>query len=119
MDSMNRRSFITSSASAAGVIAGVAASGTAAAEAPRNRSHAGASAGPGRVPPRFTTTNSVVMLVDHQIGTLSWVKSLPTDTVVTTCRVLTRMATDYAMPLMLTTTLEQQVGTTIKRRASR
>jgi nicotinamidase-related amidase len=61
----------------------------------------------------FTVDNSVVMLVDHQTGTVGWVKSLPQETVVTGCRVLTRMALAYDMPLILTTTVEQQVGPTI------
>ena len=61
----------------------------------------------------FTTTDSIVMLVDHQTGTLGWVKSLPQDTVTTACRVLTRMTVAYDMPLVLTTTMEQQVGETI------
>ena len=62
---------------------------------------------------RFTTKSSFVVLVDHQTGTLSWVKSLPTSTVVASCRVLARMALDYEMPLLLTTTMEEQVGPTI------
>ena len=61
----------------------------------------------------FTVGNSVVMLVDHQTGTVGWVKSLPQQTVVTGCRVLVRMALAYDMPLILTTTVEQQVGPTI------
>ncbi len=65
------------------------------------------------VPDRFTTANSLVMLVDHQTGTLGWVKSLPQATVVTACRVLARMAVAYDMPLVLTTTMEQVVGETI------
>ena len=62
---------------------------------------------------RFTTTDSLIMLVDHQTGTLGWVKSLPQATVVTACRVLTRLALAYDMPLVLTTTMEAQVGPTI------
>ena len=61
----------------------------------------------------FTAANSVVMLVDHQTGTVGWVKSLPQQTVVTGCRVLARMALAYDMPLIITTTVEQQVGPTI------
>ncbi len=60
-----------------------------------------------------TTEDSVVMLVDHQIGTLGWVKSVPQDTVVTNCRVMAKLALAYDMPLILTTTVEDQVGTTI------
>ncbi len=62
---------------------------------------------------RFTTADSLIMLVDHQTGTLGWVKSLPQATVVTACRVLTRLAVAYDMPLVLTTTMEAQVGPTI------
>ncbi len=62
----------------------------------------------------YTTENSIVMLVDHQVGTVGWVKSIPAATVVTSCRVLARMAMAYDMPLILTTTVEQQVGLTIK-----
>jgi nicotinamidase-related amidase len=61
----------------------------------------------------FTVRNSVIMLVDHQTGTVGWVKSLPRETVITGCRVLTRMALAYDMPLVLTTTMEAQVGPTI------
>ena len=62
----------------------------------------------------FTTENSIVMLVDHQTGTVGWVKSIPSATVITSCRVLAKMAIAYDMPLILTTTVEQQVGLTIK-----
>lgn len=62
----------------------------------------------------FNIDDSIVMLVDHQTGTIGWVKSLPQDTVVTACRVLTRMALEYQMPLVLTTTMEEAVGATVK-----
>lgn len=62
----------------------------------------------------YTTKNSIIMLVDHQTGTVGWVKSIPKETVVTSCRVLGKMAVAYDMPLILTTTVEQQVGLTIK-----
>lgn len=70
---------------------------------------------PAMIPQReFTTSNSIIMLVDHQTGTVNWVKSLPKETVISSCRVLTRMALDYRMPLVLTTTMEENVGPTIK-----
>jgi nicotinamidase-related amidase len=62
----------------------------------------------------YTTHNSIVMLVDHQSGTVGWVKSIPKDTVITSCRVLARMAVAYDMPLILTTTVEEQVGLTLE-----
>ena len=62
---------------------------------------------------RFTTSDSVVMLVDHQTMTIDWVKSLPKATTIASCRVLARMAMEYGMPLVLTTTMEDSVGPTI------
>ncbi|MCX8252582.1 Isochorismatase [Beijerinckiaceae bacterium RH AL1] len=62
---------------------------------------------------RFTPDKSIVMLVDHQTMTIDWVKSLPRATVIASCRVLTRMALTYEMPLVLTRTMEDYVGPTI------
>ena len=62
---------------------------------------------------RFTTSDSLIMLVDHQTMTIDWVKSLPKTTTIASCRVLARMATEYGMPLVLTTTMEDYVGPTI------
>jgi nicotinamidase-related amidase len=62
---------------------------------------------------RFTTDNSVVILVDHQTTTLDWVKSLPQETVIASCRVMAKMAQTYGMPLILTTTMEEYVGPTV------
>ena len=62
---------------------------------------------------RFTMADSAIMLVDHQAMTIDWVKSLPRETVVASCRVLARMAASFAMPLVLTTTMEDYVGPTI------
>ena len=62
---------------------------------------------------RFTTSDSLVMLVDHQTMTIDWVKSLPKATTIASCRVLARMSLEYAMPLVLTTTMEEYVGPTI------
>ncbi len=62
---------------------------------------------------RFTSSDSLIMLVDHQAMTIDWVKSLPKATTIASCRVLARMALQYAMPLVLTTTMEDYVGPTI------
>ena len=62
---------------------------------------------------RFRTDDSIVMLVDHQTMTIDWVKSLPKETTIASCRVLARMALAYGMPLVLTTTMEDSVGPTI------
>jgi nicotinamidase-related amidase len=62
---------------------------------------------------RFKTADSTIMLVDHQTMTIDWVKSLPKTTTIASCRVLARMALEYDMPLILTTTMEDYVGPTI------
>jgi hypothetical protein len=62
---------------------------------------------------RFTLAESLVMLVDHQTMTIDWVRSQPKATTIASCRVLARMALDYSMPLVLTTTMEEYVGPTI------
>jgi nicotinamidase-related amidase len=62
---------------------------------------------------RITPVTSAVMLVDHQTMTIDWVKSIPKATTIASCRVLARLATEYAMPLVLTTTMEEYVGPTI------
>jgi nicotinamidase-related amidase len=62
---------------------------------------------------RITTANTLVMLVDHQTMTIDWVKSIPKATTIASCRVLARLARDYEMPLVLTTTMEDYVGPTI------
>ena len=62
---------------------------------------------------RIKTSDSLIMLVDHQTMTIDWVKSLPKATTIASCRVLARMATEFSMPLVLTTTMEDYVGPTI------
>ena len=62
---------------------------------------------------RFTLANSVIMLVDHQTGTVGWVKSQPTKVTIASARAMARMALEYGMPLVLTTTMEDNVGPTI------
>lgn len=66
------------------------------------------------VKPRFTVTDSIILLVDHQTTTLNWVKSMPKANVIASCRVLARMATTFKMPFFLTTTMEEYVGATIE-----
>lgn len=65
------------------------------------------------VTPRIQTTDSIILLVDHQTTTIDWVKSLPKQTVIAGCRVLGRMGVTFSMPLFLTTTMEDYVGPTI------
>ena len=64
--------------------------------------------------PRMQTTDSIILLVDHQTATIDWVKSLPKATVIASSRVLARMGVEFAMPLFFTTTMEEYVGPTVK-----
>ena len=66
------------------------------------------------VTPRIQTTDSMILLVDHQATTIDWVKSLPKQTVIASCRVLARMGVTFSMPLFVTTTMEDYVGPTIE-----
>jgi isochorismate hydrolase len=67
------------------------------------------------VPPSFTPANSAILLVDHQNLTVSWVKSVPRDTLISTIRELARLGAELHIPLVVTTTMETtQVGPTIK-----
>ena len=62
------------------------------------------------IKPRFAVTDSAILLVDHQKTTLDWVKSMPKANVIASCRVLARMGATFNMPLFLTTTMEEYVG---------
>lgn len=116
MSNLERRGFMKSSATAVAVAAAAVATG-ATAGVSSLEAHGGISGSAkgdkDGVADRFLTSDSLVMLVDHQTGTIGWVKSLPVAAVTANCRVLTRMATTYDMPLVITTTMEQNVGPTI------
>ena len=64
--------------------------------------------------PRIQPMDSIILLVDHQNVTMDWVKSLPKETVIASCRVLARMGVEFSIPLFFTTTMEEYVGPTFK-----
>ena len=64
--------------------------------------------------PRIQPTDSIILLVDHQTVTIDWVKSLPKETVIASCRVLARMGVEFSIPLFFTTTMEEYVGPTVQ-----
>ncbi len=64
--------------------------------------------------PRIQPGDSIILLVDHQVTTLDWVKSMPKTTVVASCRVLARMGVEFGIPLFFTTTMEEYVGATVQ-----
>jgi nicotinamidase-related amidase len=68
-----------------------------------------------QVPARFTPQNSAVLLVDHQKLTVDWIKSQPRASFLQNVRLLTRVAVEGNVPLLITSTMEDQVaGPTLK-----
>jgi nicotinamidase-related amidase len=117
MESIDRRQFLESSVTTVGAVAilGVSTIPHASGADAKTTSTSGARpmTAEHALKPRFSIQDSVVLLVDHQTGTVSWIKSLPMATVIASCRVLAKMAVTYGMPLVLTTTMEEYVGPTI------
>jgi nicotinamidase-related amidase len=109
MTTSNRRTFVSGTAASALAVT-AALGGTAALT---SKPAQAASKSTSAQHERFSIADSIIMLVDHQIGTVNWVKSQPKDQVIGATRALARMAIDYRMPLILTTTMEEMVGTTI------
>jgi nicotinamidase-related amidase len=56
----------------------------------------------------FTIENSAMLLIDHQVGTMSWVRSLELDVIKTNTLVLAKSAQATGMPVLLTSSMETQ-----------
>lgn len=56
----------------------------------------------------FTIENSAMLLIDHQVGTMSWVRSLDLDVIKTNTLVLAKSAQVTGMPVLLTSSMETQ-----------
>jgi len=56
----------------------------------------------------FTPENSVMLLIDHQVGTMGWVGSLELDEIKKNTVALARAAQQTGMPLILTSSMEDQ-----------
>jgi nicotinamidase-related amidase len=59
-------------------------------------------------PDRFTAANAALLLIDHQIGTMSWVGSAPLEEIKKYTVVLAKAARALNMPVILTSSLEEQ-----------
>ena len=66
------------------------------------------------LPARFTPQNSAILLVDHQGMTVNWIKSQPRELVVANVRLLARLGAEMHIPLLVTSTMEANVGTNIE-----
>jgi nicotinamidase-related amidase len=67
-----------------------------------------------KVPAPLTPGNSAIVLLDHQKTTVAWVKSLPKESMIQNVRMLARIGSELGVPLVVTTTMETQVGATIQ-----
>lgn len=58
---------------------------------------------------RFNGANAAMLLIDHQIGTMSWVRSAPIDEIKKNTVVLAKAARALNMPVILTSSMEEHV----------
>lgn len=56
----------------------------------------------------FSTQNAAMLLIDHQVGTMGWVQSAALDDIKRNTLVLARAAKETGMPLVLTSSEEEQ-----------
>ena len=64
--------------------------------------------------PLFTPDNAAIVLIDHQDLTVSWIYSQPQATTVNNVRMLARVGAELGVPHMVTSTMEDAIGTNIK-----
>lgn len=55
---------------------------------------------------KFTIENAVMLLIDHQQGTIKLARNLPHAEIVQNTRALARTAVETGMPLVLTSSME-------------
>ena len=55
---------------------------------------------------KFTIDNSVMLLIDHQRGTIKLARNIPYDEIIRNTRALARTAVETGMPLVLTSSME-------------
>jgi nicotinamidase-related amidase len=58
---------------------------------------------------RFTGANAAMLLIDHQIGTMGWVRSAPLEEIKRNTLVLAKAARALNMPVILTSSMEDHV----------
>jgi isochorismate hydrolase len=64
--------------------------------------------------PIFSTDNAAIVLIDHQDMTVGWIRSQPQTTTVNNVRMLARVGAELGVPHMVTSTMEDVIGTNIK-----
>ncbi|MET0467080.1 MAG: isochorismatase family protein [Chitinophagaceae bacterium] len=58
---------------------------------------------------KFAIDNTVILLIDHQEGTLNFSANRPHEVIISRARALARIAKDLAIPVVLTTSQEDMV----------
>lgn len=58
---------------------------------------------------RFNADNSAMLLIDHQVGTIEWMHSAPKKDVIRNTLALAKAAKELGMPVVLTSSQEDQV----------
>ncbi|MGH1481982.1 MAG: isochorismatase family protein [Geminicoccales bacterium] len=56
-----------------------------------------------------TPDNAAMVLIDHQVGTMNWAKSVDRELIEANTRALARVAVDLSMPLVLTSSMEEHM----------
>src|SRR5436305_5592017 len=65
------------------------------------------------MPTAVTPDNAAILLIDHQDMTVGWINSQPQRTCVNNTRMLARIGVELGIPLLVASTMEDQIGTNI------
>ncbi|WP_214652714.1 cysteine hydrolase [Ruegeria lacuscaerulensis] len=58
---------------------------------------------------KATPQNAGMILIDHQIGTMNWARSVDIEIIKANTRALARTAVDLGMPIVFTSSMEDQI----------
>lgn len=58
---------------------------------------------------KATSQNAAMILIDHQIGTMGWARSVDIELIKANTRALARTAVDLGMPIVFTSSMEDQM----------
>lgn len=56
---------------------------------------------------KFSTENAAMLLIDHQVGTMGWVKSIPFEEMKRNALILAQAASILKLPVVLTSSMEE------------
>jgi nicotinamidase-related amidase len=56
---------------------------------------------------KLTADNAAMLLIDHQVGTMGWVKSIPFEEMKRNALMLAKVARIYRLPIVLTSSMEE------------